>query len=179
MKKVQIKILDSRLHPPAYVTLGSAGMDVRAMFNAQAIHNTEDGKSNCGFKYINNEPDKKWEINPDILTLKAGGVILIPTGFAMHIADKLLAAVLLPRSGIGHKNGIILANGSGLLDSDYQKQVYVSLWNRSDKDFIINVGDRIAQMVFVPVVQVEFESVTEFEDNQSSRVDGFGHTGNN
>ncbi|MDP3838267.1 MAG: dUTP diphosphatase, partial [Methylococcales bacterium] len=87
-----------------------------------------------------------------------------------------LAAVLLPRSGLGHKHGIVLGNLVGLIDSDYQGQVFVSCWNRSDTSFTINVGERIAQMVFVPIVQVELEQVDTFE--QSSRGHGgFGHTG--
>jgi dUTP pyrophosphatase len=101
---------------------------------------------------------------------------LIPTGLAIHIDDSTLAAVLLPRSGLGHKHGIVLGNLVGLIDSDYQGQVFVSCWNRSDTSFTINVGERIAQMVFVPIVQVEFEQVEEFD--QSSRGQGgFGHTG--
>ncbi len=108
--------------------------------------------------------------------LKPNESLLIPTGLAIHIDDPTLAAVLLPRSGLGHKHGIVLGNLVGLIDSDYQGQVFVSCWNRSDTAFTIQIGERIAQMVFVPVVQVEFEQVTEFE--QSSRGQGgFGHTG--
>ena len=92
--------------------------------------------------------------------IAAGGTILIPTGFAIHIQDDNLAAVLLPRSGLGHKHGIVLGNLVGLIDSDYQGQVFVSVWNRSESDFTIAVGERIAQMVFVPVVQAEVECVT-------------------
>lgn len=101
---------------------------------------------------------------------------LIPTGIAIHIGDPQLAAVLLPRSGLGHKHGIVLGNLVGLIDSDYQGQVFVSCWNRGEEHFVIEPGDRIAQMVFVPVVQADFEVVSEFED--SHRGDGgFGHTG--
>jgi dUTP pyrophosphatase len=108
--------------------------------------------------------------------LKPNESLLIPTGLAIHIDDPNLAAVLLPRSGLGHKHGIVLGNLVGLIDSDYQGQVFVSCWNRSDTAFTIQIGERIAQMVFVPVVQVAFEQVTEFE--QSSRGQGgFGHTG--
>jgi dUTP pyrophosphatase len=108
--------------------------------------------------------------------LKPGETLLIPTGLAIHICDHHLAAVILPRSGLGHKHGIVLGNLVGLIDSDYQGQVFVSCWNRGDTPFTIHVGERIAQMVFVPVVQVNFEKVEEF--NESSRgVGGFGHTG--
>jgi dUTP pyrophosphatase len=102
--------------------------------------------------------------------------ILIPTGLAIHIDDPALAAVLLPRSGLGHKHGIVLGNLVGLIDSDYQGQVFVSCWNRSGAAFTIEVGERIAQMVFVPVVQVGFSLVSTF--TESIRSDGgFGHTG--
>lgn len=101
---------------------------------------------------------------------------LIPTGLAVYIGDPNLAAVILPRSGLGHKHGIVLGNLVGLIDSDYQGQLYVSCWNRSQSEFVINVGERIAQMVFVPVAQVGFEQVNEF--SLSDRGDGgFGHTG--
>ena len=106
----------------------------------------------------------------------AGETILIPTGLAIHINNPQLAAVLLPRSGLGHKHGIVLGNLVGLIDSDYQGQVFVSCWNRSGEDFTIKVAERIAQMVLVPVVQADFEIVDEF--NQSERGEGgFGHTG--
>lgn len=108
--------------------------------------------------------------------LKPGETLLIPTGLAIHIDDHHLAAVLLPRSGLGHKHGIVLGNLVGLIDSDYQGQVFVSCWNRSQTAFTITIGERIAQMVFVPVVQVAFEQVDDF--TQSSRGSGgFGHTG--
>ncbi len=108
--------------------------------------------------------------------LKPGETLLIPTGLAIHIADPSMAAVLLPRSGLGHKHGIVLGNLVGLIDSDYQGQVFVSCWNRGNTEFTVEIGERIAQMVFVPVIQAEFEQVTEFDD--SHRGDGgFGHTG--
>jgi len=109
-------------------------------------------------------------------TLEPGASDLIPTGFALHIADSGLAAVLLPRSGLGHKQGIVLGNLVGLIDSDYQGQVMVSLWNRSQKAFTVNPGDRIAQMIFVPVVQAEFEVVQDFHASERA-AGGFGHTG--
>jgi dUTP pyrophosphatase len=110
------------------------------------------------------------------VVLNPGASLLIPTGLAIHIDDPALAAVLLPRSGLGHKHGIVLGNLVGLIDSDYQGQVFVSCWNRGDTAFTINIGERIAQMVFIPIVQVEFEQVETFE--QSPRgAGGFGHTG--
>ncbi len=108
--------------------------------------------------------------------LSPGETLLVPTGMAIHIADPGLAAMLLPRSGLGHKHGIVLGNLVGLIDSDYQGQLFVSCWNRSETPFTITVGERIAQMVIVPVVQVAFEQVTEF-DNSDRGEGGFGHTG--
>ncbi len=149
MKKVQLKILDTRLGNeiplPEYATEGSAGLDLRACL------------------------DKTYILEP-------GETTLIPTGLAIHIADHQMAAVLLPRSGLGHKHGIVLGNLVGLIDSDYQGQVFVSCWNRGENAFTINVGERIAQMVFVPIIQVEFEPVSEFNESQRGSG-GFGHTG--
>ncbi len=110
------------------------------------------------------------------LTLAAGETTLIPTGIAIHIDDPGLAAVLLPRSGLGHKHGIVLGNLVGLIDSDYQGPVFVSCWNRGGVPFTIEVGERIAQMVFVPVVQARFEHVEEFEASERG-AGGFGHSG--
>ena len=110
------------------------------------------------------------------LRLSPGDTTLIPTGIAIHIGDPGLAAVLLPRSGLGHKHGIVLGNLVGLIDSDYQGQVFVSCWNRGKDVFTIEPGDRIAQMVFVPVVQAEFEIVSDFETSRRG-AGGFGHTG--
>ena len=110
------------------------------------------------------------------LTINPGETHLVPTGLAIHIADPMLAAVLLPRSGLGHKHGLVLGNLTGLIDSDYQGQIFISCWNRSAKPYTIEPAERIAQMVFVPVEQVKFQVVTEFGD--SDRGDGgFGHTG--
>jgi dUTP pyrophosphatase len=149
MKKVQLKILDTRLGNeiplPEYATEGSAGLDLRACL------------------------DKTYILEP-------GETTLISTGLAIHIADHQMAAVLLPRSGLGHKHGIVLGNLVGLIDSDYQGQVFVSCWNRGKNAFTINVGERIAQMVFVPIIQVEFEHVSEFNESQRGSG-GFGHTG--
>jgi len=112
----------------------------------------------------------------EALTLQPGATELIPTGLAIHIADHNLAAILLPRSGLGHKHGIVLGNLVGLIDSDYQGQVFVSCWNRGQEPFHIGVGERIAQMVFVPVVRAEFAIVDTF-DESSRGSGGFGHTG--
>ncbi len=112
----------------------------------------------------------------DALTIAPGETHLIPTGLAIYIADATLAAVLLPRSGLGHKHGIVLGNLVGLIDSDYQGQVFVSCWNRGREPFSIGVGERIAQMVFVPVVQAQFEVVDEFDASQRG-AGGFGHSG--
>ena len=113
---------------------------------------------------------------PEALVLQPGETRLIPTGLAIHIGDPGLAAVLLPRSGLGHNHGIVLGNLTGLIDSDYQGQIYVSCWNRGSAPFEIRIGDRIAQMVFVPVVQVEFETVDAFPESPRAEG-GFGHTG--
>ncbi len=110
------------------------------------------------------------------LRIEAGEVQLIPTGMALHIADPELAAVLLPRSGLGHKQGIVLGNLVGLIDSDYQGQLMVSIWNRGKRTVVIEPGDRIAQMVFVPVRRVAFDIVDDFEESARS-AGGFGHTG--
>ncbi|MDH5444290.1 MAG: dUTP diphosphatase [Gammaproteobacteria bacterium] len=148
--KVKLKLLDERLGKsialPDYATDGSAGMDLRA----------------C--------------LEEDSLTIHPGETHLIPTGMAIHLDDPGMAAVILPRSGLGHKHGIVLGNLVGLIDSDYQGQLFVSCWNRGKDSFTINTGDRIAQLVFVPVVQADFELVADF--NSSVRAEGgFGHTG--
>jgi dUTP pyrophosphatase len=108
--------------------------------------------------------------------LAPGKADLVPTGLAIHIDDPGLAAVILPRSGLGHKHGIVLGNLVGLIDSDYQGQLMVSCWNRGGDPFTINPGERIAQLVIVPVVQVEFDIVNEFESTRRG-AGGFGHTG--
>jgi deoxyuridine 5'-triphosphate nucleotidohydrolase len=110
------------------------------------------------------------------LNLPAGGAELIPTGISIYIADPALAAMLLPRSGLGHKNGIVLGNLVGLIDSDYQGPLMASVWNRGTQSFIINPGDRIAQMVIVPVVQVAFEVVEDFSATARG-TGGFGSSG--
>ena len=112
----------------------------------------------------------------EAIKLEIGQTCLIPSGFAIYIEDTGLAAVLLPRSGLGHKQGIVLGNLVGLIDSDYQGEIFVSCWNRGTEPFVINPGDRIAQMVFVPVVQARFDVVEEFSASQRAQG-GFGHTG--
>ncbi|OGI59210.1 MAG: deoxyuridine 5'-triphosphate nucleotidohydrolase [Candidatus Muproteobacteria bacterium RBG_19FT_COMBO_61_10] len=110
------------------------------------------------------------------LTIAPGATHLIPTGIAIHIANPGLAALLLPRSGLGHKHGIVLGNLVGLIDSDYQGELMVSCWNRGQDPFTIEPGERIAQMAFVPVAQVEFDVVDEFAVSRRG-AGGFGHTG--
>lgn len=110
------------------------------------------------------------------LTLAPGQTELIPTGMAIHIGDPGLAAMILPRSGLGHKHGIVLGNLVGLIDSDYQGQLFVSVWNRGQSAFTIEVGERMAQLVFVPVVQAHFEVVDAFQATDRGGG-GFGSTG--
>ena len=110
------------------------------------------------------------------LVIKPGETQLIPTGMAIHISDPNLAAVILPRSGLGHKHGIVLGNLVGLIDSDYQGQLFISCWNRAAEAFTIESGDRIAQLVIVPVVQADFQIVQEFHTSERAEG-GFGHTG--
>lgn len=147
MKKVDVKILDARLHehPPAYGTPGSAGIDLRACIE----HN---------------------------MTIEPGQCELIPSGIAMHIGDPHFAAMILPRSGLGHKHGIVLGNLVGLIDSDYQGQIFVSLWNRGHTPFTLLPLERMAQLVIVPVMQMEFNIVEEFPLSQRG-MGGFGSTG--
>ena len=149
MHPIQVKILDPRL-----------GVDFPLPDYAT------DGSAGLDLRACLDEP----------LTLAPGQTHLIPTGLALHIGDHGLGAVLLPRSGLGHKHGIVLGNLVGLIDSDYQGQIFVSCWNRGHETFTVAVGDRIAQMVFIPIVKVQFERVSDF--TESDRGDGgFGHTG--
>lgn len=149
MKKIQLKILDPRI-----------GKDIPL-----PEHATE-GSAGMDLRACIDNP----------ISLQPGGTELIPTGIAIHISDPKLAATILPRSGLGHKHGIVLGNLVGLIDSDYQGQLFVSVWNRGDKNFTIEVGDRIAQLVFLPVVQVDFDLVDEFDDSARG-AGGFGHSG--
>ena len=148
-KNIQLKILDSRIGDefplPDYATVGSAGMDLRAMV---------DGP----------------------LHVAAGETVLIETGIAIHIEDPGLAAVILPRSGLGHKHGIVLGNLVGLIDSDYQGPLMVSCWNRSAESFEISPGERLAQLVVLPVVRARFEVVGDFTESDRGGG-GFGHSG--
>jgi dUTP pyrophosphatase len=110
------------------------------------------------------------------LDLAPGKTELIPTGIAIHIGDPDLAAVILPRSGLGHKHGIVLGNLVGLIDSDYQGQLFVSCWNRGQENFRVEVGERIAQLMMMPVVRAEFEVVDSFDESERG-AGGFGHSG--
>lgn len=148
-RSIQLKILDSRV-----------GSDFPLPEHAT------DGSAGVDLRACLDEP----------LEIKPGQTELIPTGLAVHIEDPGLAAMILPRSGLGHKHGIVLGNLVGLIDSDYQGQLFVSCWNRGAESFTLEPGLRLAQMVIVPVVQVDFEVVKEF--NVSERgAGGFGHTG--
>ncbi|CAL4044052.1 dUTP diphosphatase [Buchnera aphidicola] len=150
MKKINIKVLDSRLGKEflflKYATEGSAALDLIACL------------------------EKK-------LRLLSYQTVLLPTGIAIHIADANITAMILPRSGLGHKFGIVLGNLIGLLDSDYQGEVMVSLWNRSKKTYFIRPGDRIAQIVFVPIIRPEFNIVNNFTIKTDRGNKGFGHSG--
>lgn len=149
MKKIQLKLLDKRLG-------GSIPLPEYAT----------SGSAGLDLRACLEEP----------LLLNPGETKLIPTGMAIHIGDENLAAVILPRSGLGHKHGIVLGNLVGLIDSDYQGQLFVSCWNRGETSFTIEVGDRIAQLIFVPVEQVKFELVDNFDESDRGEG-GFGHTG--
>ncbi len=110
------------------------------------------------------------------IQLEPGKTMLLPTGLAVHIADQQLAAVILPRSGLGHRHGVVLGNLVDLIDSDYQGELKISVWNRGDISFTIQPGERIAQMVFVQIVQAEFELVQDFKTKKCGSG-GFGHSG--
>jgi dUTP pyrophosphatase len=110
------------------------------------------------------------------LTLKPGETALVPTGLAIHVGDPGYAALILPRSGLGHKHGIVLGNLVGLIDSDYQGQLMISTWNRGETTFVLNPMERLAQLVIVPVVQAEFNIVDDFEQSERG-AGGFGSTG--
>jgi dUTP pyrophosphatase len=147
---IQLKILDPRLGQefplPSYATIGSAGIDLRAMMPTNI------------------------QIYPD-------ETVLISTGLAIHLEDPNLAALLLPRSGLGHNKGLILGNSVGLIDSDYQGPIKISCWNRSDNRQQINIGDRIAQLVVIPVMHVDLKIVDDFNSTSTRSDNGFGHTG--
>lgn len=151
MKQIQLQILDPRI-----------GTEI------ELPHYATGGSAGMDLRALLDTP----------LEIRPGETQLIPTGIAIHIGDPGLAAVLLPRSGLGHKHGIVLGNLTGLIDSDYQGQLFVSCWNRGNDAFTIKPGDRIAQMVFVPVVQASFEIVKSFDESDRGEG-GFGHTGHN
>jgi dUTP pyrophosphatase len=147
MKKLDVKVLDER---------------IRAQLPAYATH----GSAGLDLRACIDEP----------ITLRPGDASLVPTGLAIHLADPGLAAMIIPRSGLGHKHGIVLGNLVGLIDSDYQGQVLVSCWNRGREPFVVNPMERIAQLVVVPVVQVELNVVASFEESGRG-AGGFGSTG--
>ena len=146
-KSIDIRILDER---------------IRAQLPAYATH----GSAGLDLRAAIDEA----------ITLKPGDTSLIPTGLAIHLDDRELAAIIIPRSGLGHKHGIVLGNGVGLIDSDYQGQVFVSCWNRGKETFVVNPLERIAQLVVVPVVQVDLNVVESFGESARG-AGGFGSTG--
>jgi dUTP pyrophosphatase len=147
MKTIDVKVLDPRLH-------------------GQLPHYATSGSAGLDLRACIDVPR----------TLKPGEAELIPAGIAIHLADPGLAAVILPRSGLGHKHGIVLGNLVGLIDSDYQGQIFVSTWNRGNAAFTINPLERLAQLVVIPVVQVAFNVVDEFTSSARG-AGGFGSTG--
>jgi dUTP pyrophosphatase len=149
MKHIQLKILDPKI-----------GNEVPLPEHAT------DGSAGVDLRACLSEP----------LTVNPGETHLIGTGIAIHIGNPDYAAVLLPRSGLGHKHGIVLGNLVGLIDSDYQGELKVSCWNRGNSEFTVNPGERICQMVIVPVVQAEYDIVEEFDESARGEG-GFGHTG--
>ncbi len=149
MRRIELKILDPRIGD-----------------SIPLPHYATDGSAGLDMRACIDEP----------VTVQPGETTLIPTGLAIHIGDASLAAVLLPRSGLGHKHGIVLGNLTGLIDSDYQGQVFISCWNRGAKSYSVQPGERVAQMVFVSVEQVEFNVVGEFDDSDRGSG-GFGHSG--
>jgi dUTP pyrophosphatase len=149
MRSIELKILDPRLGD-----------------SIELPHYATGGSAGLDMRACIDEP----------VTVGPGETVLIPTGLAIHIGDASLAAVLLPRSGLGHKHGLVLGNLTGLIDSDYQGQVFISCWNRGSKSYEVMPAERIAQMVFVPVEQVRFSVVEEFDDSDRG-AGGFGHSG--
>ena len=151
MQKIQLKILDPRIGKE--IDLPEYATDGSAGMDLRAAL------------------EESTVINP-------GETLLIPTGISIYVEDPNMAAVILPRSGLGHKHGIVLGNLVGLIDSDYQGQLFVSCWNRGDTSFTIEVGDRIAQLVIVPVIQAELDIVDDFVKSHRG-AGGFGHSGRN
>lgn len=151
MRSIELKILDSRIGD-----------------SIDLPHYATDGSAGMDMRACIDVP----------LTVAPGETVLVPTGLAIHVADPGLAAVLLPRSGLGHKHGLVLGNLTGLIDSDYQGQVFISCWNRSSTSYEVQPAERIAQMVFVPIEQVELKLVEEFAASERG-AGGFGHSGKN
>ena len=151
MRSIELKILDPRVGD-----------------SIELPHYATDGSAGMDMRACIDEP----------VTVTPGATVLIPTGLAIHVADASLAAVLLPRSGLGHKHGLVLGNLTGLIDSDYQGQVFISCWNRGCASYEVQPGERIAQMVFVPVEQVELKVVEDFDESDRG-AGGFGHSGKN
>jgi len=149
LRSIELKILDPRIGD-----------------SIPLPHYATDGSAGMDMRACIDEP----------LTVAPGETVLVPTGLAIHVADPGLAAVLLPRSGLGHKHGLVLGNLTGLIDSDYQGQVFISCWNRSATSYEVQPAERIAQMVFVPVEQVELKVVEEFAASDRG-AGGFGHSG--
>lgn len=149
MRSIELKILDPRIGD-----------------SIPLPQYTTDGSAGLDMRACIDEP----------INVAPGETVLVPTGLAIHVADPSLAAVLLPRSGLGHKHGLVLGNLVGLIDSDYQGQVFISCWNRSSKSYEVQPSERIAQMVFISVEQVEFRVVEEFAATDRG-AGGFGHSG--
>ena len=152
MQSVQVKVLN-----PKIIEDSAFALPTRAT----------DGSAGIDLRACIDEP----------LTIKAGTTHLISTGLAVYIADPNYAGMILPRSGLGHKHGIVLGNLVGLIDADYQGELMVSVWNRSQDDFVLNPGERMAQYIVVPIVRPEFEVVSEFSDASARGTSGFGHSG--
>lgn len=152
LKKIQLKILDQRI-----------GNEYPLPTYAT------EGAAGLDLRACIDEP----------LTLNPGDTHLIKTGIAIHISDRHMAAIILPRSGLGHKHGIVLGNSVGLIDSDYQGPLMISCWNRSKEVYTIQPGERIAQLIFVPILHADFSIVSEFDDGSSRGAGGFGHSGKN
>lgn len=152
MNSVQVKILNPKI-----------GTDPNFPMPTRAT----DGSAGIDLRACIDEP----------ITIKAGETQLIGTGMAIYIADPNYAGIILPRSGLGHKHGIVLGNLVGLIDADYQGELMVSIWNRSETDFVLNPAERMAQYMVVPVMRPEFEIVEDFNELSARGAGGFGHSG--
>ena len=152
MQVVQVKVLNPKITQDAAFSLPTRATD---------------GSAGIDLRACIDEP----------LLIKAGTTHLIETGLAVYISDPDYAGMILPRSGLGHKHGIVLGNLVGLIDADYQGELMVSIWNRSDEDFVLNPAERMAQYIVVPIARPEFEVVSEFSDKSARGAGGFGHSG--